>query len=465
MTTQPHSPDARLQALNALLQVLPGSKAPKSLNQLCRDETNDGKMPPFAQMLVYGVCRYYQPLTALITARLSKPLKAKDRDITIILLLGAYQLLYTNKPAHAIVNHTTELARKRRKKWAAGLVNGVLRGLERDLSEDCAQKHSPHKPGEKQTQKLPQITPESAFPAWIKEAIASHYSVEQTQQIFEQSLIPAPMSVRHNPLHQSTTAFEAELSEKGLTGKWSERTPGCFTFSSPCAVSDIPDFFEGSCSVQDEAAQWATRLLDPSPNSRVLDACAAPGGKTGHLLEWASGIHVTALDVNQQRLEAVQQNLDRLKKTAKLIAADAAATDHWWDGEAFDHILLDAPCSGSGVLRRHPDIFWLKDSKDITQLVELQKQLLQKLWETLKPGGTLLYCTCSLFPEENALQIADFLGDYTDARLINLDNTPLAISSKVTFSTPKLNLGVQILPTRADHDGFFYALISKENTL
>lgn len=467
MTQKNIKVDPRLQALKALLQVLPGAKSPKSLNQLCQNSADAQLNPtnstlqaeaitPFAQVLIYGVCRYFQPLQAIIDARLVKPLKAKDFDIKIMLLLGLFQILFTSKPHHAILNDTTELARKRKKQWATGLVNGTLRALLRDH----------------QAQKLPAICAEAAFPNWLAERISAQYSPVDAQTIFENSLIPAPMSLRHNARHLPLERFKEQLERAELHGEWSERTPGCFTLSAPQDVEKIPGFFQGSCSVQDEAAQWATRILNPKPGSRVLDACAAPGGKTGHLLEWAENIMLSALDVSPERLKSIQSNLDRLYPTlqnetvtaappVRLIATDAAAIEAWWDNTPFDHILLDAPCSGSGVLRRHPDIFWLKRASDIDQLAQLQKRLLEQLWRTLAPGGTLLYCTCSILAEENAAQISNFLEQHPEAILENLDNTALAKSSKISLTDGRHNIGLQILPKAKAHDGFYYALLTK----
>lgn len=464
MTKQTTKIDPRLQALKILLQVLPGAKSPKSLNQLCQNKIkqqhktrdhakNEAAVTPFTQVLVYGVCRYYQPLQTIITSKLAKPLKAKDSDIGIILLLGLFQILFTTKPSHAIINHTTELARKRKKKWATGLINGILRTLERA-----------HKAGELET-----IKPATTFPAWLHQMISAQYTPANAEHIFEQSLTPAPMSLRHNPNYDSLTQFQQALAEANIKGDWLDRTPDCFTLSEPTAVETIPAFFQGSCSVQDEAAQWSTRLLNPTPGSHVLDACAAPGGKTGHLLEWADDITLTALDISPERLSSIQSNLDRLRQRdntqskAKLLAADAADLSAWWDQTPFDFILLDAPCSGSGVLRRHPDIFWLKRSSDIKQLAQLQERLLKTLWTTLKPGGTLLYCTCSILAEENGLQISNFLADQSDARLENLDNTPIAKSSKIALTESQQDVGLQILPKAQQHDGFYYALLKKSS--
>jgi 16S rRNA (cytosine967-C5)-methyltransferase len=213
----------------------------------------------------------------------------------------------------------------------------------------------------------------------------------------------------------------------------------------PVPVERLPGFFEGDCSVQDGGAQWAARLLAPEAGMRVLDACCAPGGKTGHLLELAD-VEMTALDVDSVRLERVADNLKRLGLSATLKAGDAAKPDTWWDGVPFDRILADVPCSASGVARRHPDIKWLRRPQDFAQFATQQRDMLDALWGCLKPGGTLLYATCSIFPQENANQIADFIARHADARRLPL-LTGLPQSG-------------QLLPNER-HDGFYYALLAK----
>ena len=221
----------------------------------------------------------------------------------------------------------------------------------------------------------------------------------------------------------------------------------------PVDVARLPGFEQGWVSVQDAAAQQAAYLLDCQPNDRVLDCCAAPGGKTCHIIEKMPSIaSLVAIDIEENRLLRVHENLTRLNLTAQVITADAAKKE-WWDGEQFDRILLDAPCSGTGVIRRHPDIKWLRKADDITQLITLQREILANIWSLLKPGGTLLYATCSVLPEENSQQINAFLLEHNDAELITLDTHPL--------NTIKEQIGWQLLPDTNNMDGFYYAKLLK----
>ena len=221
--------------------------------------------------------------------------------------------------------------------------------------------------------------------------------------------------------------------------------------AAPIGVNKLPDFDSGACSVQDAAAQKAAELLGAQAGELILDACAAPGGKTCHILELAQDIEVIALDCDQNRLERVQENLDRIGLSAQLICGDGGDPDSWWTSERkFDRILLDAPCSATGVIRRHPDIKWLRRESDIDQLVDLQQQILHACWKLLKPGGTLVYATCSVLPHENTIQIAKFLSEQTDATLVPLHDND-------TVEQP----GWQLLPGENSSDGFYYAKLIK----
>ncbi|MEJ2670303.1 MAG: 16S rRNA (cytosine(967)-C(5))-methyltransferase RsmB, partial [Gammaproteobacteria bacterium] len=398
---------------------------------------------------IYGVCRYYLPLKGIIESKLRKPLKSKDRDIFIILMLGAFQILQTHKPAHAIVNATSELARQRRKEWAVALINGTLRNLVREKEKDAA------------IWARANASPESAFPAWITRRIQHAYPTPSiANAILSNSLIPAPMTLRYNPRWNTLSHFTDTLSKANITGHWSQHIPNCLTLSEPITIENIPDFYAGSCSVQDEAAQLAAHLLNPTAHARVLDACAAPGGKTCHLLELGTKLQLTALDSSATRLRGVQQNLDRLGLHATLIAADATDVNSWWDRVQFDYILLDAPCTSLGVIRRHPDIFWLKHEIDVAKLAKLQETLLNCLWPTLKPGGTLLYSTCSLLPEENESQIHAFLQQHPDASTVDLSEYKKRYFFATDPSTEPKH-GLQLIPQAGGNDGFYYACLHK----
>jgi 16S rRNA (cytosine967-C5)-methyltransferase len=237
------------------------------------------------------------------------------------------------------------------------------------------------------------------------------------------------------------------LTDAGLTAR--QTGPAAVTLDKAVAVHILPGFAEGHVSVQDAGAQWAAMLLDVRPGQRVLDACAAPGGKTGHILELAD-VDLTALDVDATRLARVQDNLDRLGVKARLVQGDAARPDTWWDGRPFDRILADVPCSASGVTRRNPDIKWLRRPDDIAGFARQQAAMLDALWQCLAPGGKLLYATCSVFNEENDLQVQAFVARQSASGLGNVERSPLAEALENN----------RILPD-ADHDGFFYALLHK----
>ena len=259
------------------------------------------------------------------------------------------------------------------------------------------------------------------------------------------------MWIRNNSQRQSRDAMLARMAEVGINAVAGEEGEDCILLERPCDVTKLPGFEVGDCSVQDGAAQQAAALIDPQPGEWVLDACAAPGGKTAHLLERQPKLAgVVAVDADENRLKRVQENLDRIGLTAKVIHGDAAAPEQWWPEGQFDRILLDAPCSATGVIRRHPDIKWLRRDQDIRELAELQRRILNALWGKLKSGGTLLYATCSVLPEENREQIRAFLAATKDAKLVPLHEQ----------DTPDCP-GRQFLPGEAEMDGFYYAKLVK----
>jgi 16S rRNA (cytosine967-C5)-methyltransferase len=261
------------------------------------------------------------------------------------------------------------------------------------------------------------------------------------------------MWLRVNKQHHSSAKYQTLLTNEHIEIAQVEPFSQAIALEKPVDVARLPGFDQGWVSVQDAAAQQAARLLDCQPNDVVLDCCAAPGGKTCHIIEKTPSIaSMIAIDIEENRLVRVHENLTRLNLTAQVITADAAQQD-WWSGEQFDRILLDAPCSGTGVIRRHPDIKWLRKADDITKLVILQKQILANIWSLLKPGGTLLYATCSILPEENSQQIEDFLLEHNNAELMALDVPPL--------NTNKKKIGWQLLPDANNMDGFYYAKLLK----
>ncbi|MDR9437075.1 MAG: 16S rRNA (cytosine(967)-C(5))-methyltransferase RsmB [Thiohalophilus sp.] len=411
---------------NALESVIPQLEQPRDQGLL--------------QHLCYGVMRWYPQLEFLLAQLLHKPLKKKDTDLRLLLLLGLYQLRFTRIPAHAAVDETVALTKRLNKDWARGMVNAVLRNYTRrhnELEQRLEQDPSAH----------------SAHPAWLLGALQQAWP-DHWPAIVAANNTQAPMSLRVNGRRGSRDAYIKRLLDAGLTARPAAHTESGMILHEPCPVEQLPGFATGEVSVQDGAAQLAASLLDAQPGERVLDACAAPGGKTAHLLERQPDLQdLIALDRDADRLQRVQDNLTRLELAATLIAGDAARPDSWWDGQPFDRILLDAPCSATGVIRRHPDIKLHRRQSDIAALAATQHAMLLALWPLLKPGGTLLYATCSVLPEENRQQVECFLAAENTAR-----HVPLAAS----WGHP-LSAGQQILPGEDEMDGFYYARLVKTN--
>ncbi|HHO68322.1 MAG TPA: 16S rRNA (cytosine(967)-C(5))-methyltransferase RsmB [Gammaproteobacteria bacterium] len=394
-----------------------------------------------AQELTYGTLRWYLRLDPLARQLLQRPLKTRDRDLHALLLVGLYQLLYMDTPAHAAIHATVEAARALGKGWAAGLVNGVLRNAQRRGAEV-----------------LEALDPDPAIrwahPAWLVEALRRDWP-GHWQDILEANNARAPMFLRVNVLRCSRDAYLEQLAQAGIAARPVAGLAAALRLERPVAVDALPGFHEGLVSVQDAAAQRAAPLLAPRPGERVLDACAAPGGKTAHLLELEPNLaELVAIDREPARLERVRENLGRLGLAASLVAADAADPDAWWDGRPFDRILLDAPCSASGVIRRHPDIKLLRRCSDVDQLAETQQNLLNALWPLLAPGGILLYVTCSVLRQENSAQLERFLATQADA-----DSQALSPGWGRAAGA-----GRQVLPGDDGMDGFYFACMNKRQS-
>lgn len=380
------------------------------------------------QALTLGTLRDFAAISALRDTLLNTPLPEDDFPTVIILNLGIYQLLCMDLGDHGVVNETVKLSLKNKRTRMKNLINAILRRVQR----------------ERETLKA-QLLDKAILnlPAWI----ARHYP-DKAQAIALINRAHAPFTLR-----VASTMDRADYLAQypDLKARINPLHPQAITLEKSVAVSQIPQFIDGRLSVQDAAAQWAATLLAPRNDERILDACAAPGGKTGHILELAPRALLIALDHDPKRLKKVQENLARLKLSATLKVADASKLETWWDKQAFDAILLDAPCSGSGVLRRHPDIAFLRTPEDRRTLPKTQYHLLTQLWQTLKDGGRLLYTTCSLQPRENQQLIEHFLAQNANAKLI-----PLTIPQ--TIDTGFGNLRLPSL----NGDGFFYALITKQ---
>lgn len=426
----------RLSAVSVLTRV---SREGQSLSSLLPHAF--APLPPerraLAQELCYGTLRWWHRLDAILGQLLDKPLRNKDTDVHCLLLCGLYQLEYMSIPAHAAVSETVAVTSALKKKWAKGLVNAVLRRYQREKA---------------QLNQTLEGSPEAhyAHPKWLIDNVESSWP-EQWQTILEANNQRPPMTLRVARNHQNRDTYQQELESAGIEAEPNAHAPDALTLAKPQDVDALPGFTDGRVSVQDSAAQLAANLLEHQPGMRVLDACAAPGGKTGHILELCSDIELIALDIDDKRLQRVAENMARLKLSATLVSGDAAEPDSWWDGKAFDRILLDAPCSATGVIRRHPDIKLLRRPEDIAKLVTLQSAILDAMWPLLKPGGMLVYATCSVLPQENSHQLEAFLARQPDAKEKKM-NAEWGATAPV---------GRQILPNRDGMDGFYYACIEK----
>ncbi len=383
--------------------------------------------------LIRGTCRWFLALRPMIKPYLRKPFKLKNLDLEIILILGLYQILFMRIEDHAAVNESVKLARDIKKDWATGLVNAVLRRAIKEGIDIAQAQHM------------------VSYPEWMQRKIAEDWP-QHYPDIAWAGNQRAPLTLRVDLCRNSIKAMIAVLREQGTNAIQHEIVESAMTLEKPCDISTLDVFNSGLVSVQDAAAQLAAGILDCKPGMRVLDACAAPGGKMIHLLEYSEDLDLVALDIDAPRLQKIEQNLKRIGRHAQLVCGDAAAPATWHDGKQFDRILADVPCSGSGVIRRHPDIKLLRRASDISQLVERQKKIISALWSLLKPGGLLLYSTCSIFKDENERQIEWFVENH--------DNC-MEQSLKLVKWGEESSFGRQILPGEHDMDGFFYACLQK----
>lgn len=379
------------------------------------------------QDLSYGTLRYYSRLTCILDNLLQRPIQ--DPALHGLLLVALYQLLHTKAGQHVIVDQAVR-AIKNTYPAASGLTNAVLRNFQRRQTALLA---------------IADQRDESRYACqqWWIDALKAQYG-EVAYAILESGNRHPPMTLRANARHITTSEYHALLTSHGIAARMVD--PGALMLEQPVQVERLPKFNEGWVSVQDAGAQYAAKMLDVRDDMRVLDACAAPGGKTSHLLELAD-IELIAVDKDDQRLGRVRENLQRLQLNAEVICGNAATPENWWDGKMFQRILADVPCSASGVVRRHPDIKWLRRPDDIESFAIQQRRILESLWSLLAEDGKLLYATCSVFARENQQVIAAFLKQHADAVWAEL-------------SAPDMIDG-QLLPNE-EHDGFFYALLHKQ---
>ncbi|HEY3591358.1 MAG TPA: 16S rRNA (cytosine(967)-C(5))-methyltransferase RsmB [Buttiauxella sp.] len=421
----------RSMAAQTIEQVVEQGQSLSNVLPAMQQKVSD-KDRALLQELCFGVLRTLPQLEWLIGKLMSRPMTGKQRTIHYLIMVGFYQLLYTRIPAHAALAETVEGAVVIKRQSLKGLINGVLRQFQRQQEELMteAAKH------------------ESRFlhPAWLLQRLKKAYP-NQWQSIVDANNQRPPMWLRVNRQHHTREEWLALLAESGLEGHIHSQYRDAVRLETPAPVQALPGFEQGWVTVQDASAQGCVDLLDPQDGETILDLCAAPGGKTTHILEAAPKAHVMAVDIDEQRLKRVHENLQRLGMVAEVKSGDGRFPEQWCGNQQFDRILLDAPCSATGVIRRHPDIKWLRRDRDISELASLQKEILEAIWPKLKSGGTLVYATCSILPEENNQQVAAFLARHTEAKLVETG----------TAEKP----GIQNLPSQADGDGFFYAKLIK----
>ena len=430
--------NVRVVAAEAIGQVLRGRSLSTVLPKYSQKVADNDQS--LLKELCFGTLRWYPQLQAIVNHLMSKPIKDKEREIQALLACGIYQLMYMRVADHAAINETVAATVKLKRLWAKGLVNAVLRNFQRQQQQI--------------TEQLANAAEfETAHPQWLINRIQKAWP-EQAREILTANNLQAPMCLRVNATHCSRDDYLKLLAEKEIQASKTEHSSVGIWLNSPRDVTELPGFEDGWVSVQDESAQLAASLLDVQPDHVVLDACCAPGGKTCHILESEPKLAaLTAIDLEASRLERCKDNLQRLNLQANLIAADVGAIEEWWDNNPFDRILLDAPCSASGVIRRHPDIKLLRKDTDIDNLSKIQTELLEKVWKTLRKGSMLIYATCSVLPQENDQVVAQFLATNNDASVVKIE----ADWGKAT------DFGRQIFPSAKGGDGFYYSQLQKNS--
>lgn len=419
-------------AAEAIGQVFAGRNLGVVLDSLFSRYSNiTPQQRAVAQDLSYGTLRFYGAIQGLLDQLLQKPLD--DARLQCLLLVAIYQLQYDKAASHTVVDQAVKAAGQSKKTWAKGLVNGVLRNFLRQQNELLANLEGDEFAA-------------YSYPAWWITKLKFQYP-NQWQSILEAGNQHPPMILRVNERQISAENFITKLHAEGIAAEL--LGANAVMLEKPIPVDRIPGFSAGDASVQDYAAQVAGYALDLKNGQRVLDACCAPGGKTGQILELAD-VDLVAVDNDPTRIARTQSNIDRLKLKATLLVGDAGSSEEWWDEKPFDRILADVPCTASGIVRRHVDIKWLRREADIASFTKQQAKILPSLWRLLAKGGKLLYVTCSVFQEENQRQIDSFLKTHTDAEQLPLD-VPLA----------GLSLDNGQLQPSAQHDGLFYALLQK----
>ncbi|MGB5261195.1 MAG: 16S rRNA (cytosine(967)-C(5))-methyltransferase RsmB [Gammaproteobacteria bacterium] len=431
--------DARALAAGVLTQVLEHGR---SLDQVLPEalaSINDPRTGALLQELCYGTIRWYYRLDAILRQLLDRPIKSRDADVRSLLLIGLYQLDRLALPQRVAVHATVQATRVLDKDWARGLVNAILRNFQRRreslLLAVCATAEALH-----------------AHPLWLIDRLRADWPDDWAAILVANNARP-PFTLRVNRQRLTRNEYLELLSDHALTARAVPHVPQAVCLDKPVAVSTLPGFARGDVSVQDGAAQLAANLLRLAPGQRVLDACAAPGGKAAHILETEPAVQLVAVDIDAARLQRVASNLTRLALQADLVEGDASKPDDWWEGRQYQRILLDVPCSGSGVIRRHPDIKLLRRIGDIDALALRQAAILDAMWPLLAPGGMLLYSTCSVVKAENSTQIGSFLLRHEDAGEVVID----------AAWGHGCEHGRQIFPGENLMDGFYFACVRKNS--
>lgn len=424
---------ARVAAARVLAAVVGRGRSLKAELAAALGGIADARDRALVEAICFSALRRHAAYAAALEQWLQRPLGRADAELKGLLLAGFAQIDVLELPPHAALSATVEAARALGRPRQAGMVNALLR---RALREG-----------------FPQADAAANWPQWLADEVRRDWP-GQAEQVFAASALAAPMWLRVNRARIGRLAYLALLEQAGLQARAPAWLADALCLQTAVAVSSLPGFADGLVSVQDGSAQQVADALALPPAARVLDACAAPGGKAAHLVERDPSLRLTALDVDARRLQWVRETLQRtgLQASVEFKAADAGALEQWWDGAAFDAVLLDAPCSASGIVRRQPDVLLHRRPADLQALVALQARLLDASWKTLRPGGVLLYSTCSLLTRENAGQVEAFLARTGDARAEVLDEGFGHVSGA----------GRQRLPGEQDCDGFFYARLRRQ---